>query len=100
MTLFSWTRASFTAVLFLLSLPIFGQTVLIQDGSASACGGFFTDSGGNTAGYNPNEDFTFTLCPDGTTGTHVQLIFSGVDLGAGDGRVTQSLLPHFKVSEN
>jgi subtilisin-like proprotein convertase family protein len=84
MTLFSWTRASFTAVLILFSLPIFGQTVIIQNGTDSACGGFFTDSGGNAAGYNPNEDFTFTLCPDGTTGTHVQLIFSGVDLGAGD----------------
>lgn len=84
MTLFSWTRASFTAVLFIMSLPIFGQTVLIQNGTASSCGGFFTDSGGNAAGYNPNENFTFTLCPDGTTGTHVQLIFSGVELGAGD----------------
>lgn len=84
MTLFTWRKASLFLGLCLLSWPVLSQTILMQDGNVTACGGFFTDSGGNAAGYNPNEDFTLTICPDGTSGTHVQLIFSGVELGAGD----------------
>ena len=50
----------------------------------NACNGFFTDSGGNGGGYGPNESFTTTICTDGTNGTHVQLAFPSVFLGAGE----------------
>ncbi len=54
--------------------------------TVNTCGGIFTDSGGNTAGYSPNENRTFTICPDASGGgSHVQLAFSGFALPeAGD----------------
>ena len=48
------------------------------------CDGFFLDSGGN-GNYGANEDLTTTICPDpNAVGTHVQLIFAGPELQAGD----------------
>ncbi|MBR9921960.1 MAG: T9SS type B sorting domain-containing protein [Bacteroidetes bacterium] len=56
-----------------------------MDGSPiNDCSGFFTDSGGADSPYGPNESFVTTICSDMTTGTHVQLNFSGVDIGPGD----------------
>lgn len=52
--------------------------------SINDCSGFFMDSGGGTANYGPNQSFTTTICPDLSTGTHVQLVFNGTQLGAGD----------------
>ncbi|MFQ5446644.1 MAG: hypothetical protein ACE5FF_06900, partial [Saprospiraceae bacterium] len=70
---FSWVLAS-------------GQNYLMNATTTSVtdCSGFFMDSGGGTGTYGPNESFTTTLCPDGTTGTHTQLVFSGTQLDAGD----------------
>ncbi len=48
------------------------------------CSGFFLDSGGGTGSYGSNESFTTTICPQGNSGTHVQLIFSGPQINAGD----------------
>ena len=63
---------------------IVAQTISIADGSTSACSGLFTDTGGTDAPYGPNEQFTFTLCPDGSSDYPAQLLFSALDLGAGD----------------
>ncbi|MEY3368049.1 MAG: hypothetical protein RI973_1204 [Bacteroidota bacterium] len=52
--------------------------------SVNDCSGFFMDSGGGSANYGPNQSFTTTICPDMSTGTHVQLVFNGTQLGAGD----------------
>ncbi len=62
----------------------YGQEILMQDGQVSACSGFFQDSGGSLQGYQNNEHYTLVLCSDGSSGTHVQLTFSGVDIGSGD----------------
>lgn len=51
--------------------------------SASTCGGFFLDSGGNNAGYSPNENSTITICPTGP-GQYIQLLFSGSDIDSTD----------------
>ena len=48
------------------------------------CSGTFYDSGGPVGNYAINQNFTKTFCSDGMGGTHVQLNFSGVELGAGD----------------
>lgn len=48
------------------------------------CTGTFYDSGGASGNYSNNETFTKTFCSDGTSGTHIQLNFSGIDLAAGD----------------
>ena len=48
------------------------------------CSGFFLDSGGGSGNYGPNEQFTTTICPQGTAGTHIQLIFSGPQIMPGD----------------
>jgi len=60
------------------------QTLTVADANMSVCSGLFTDSGGTDNFYGPNEQFTFTLCPDGSSGTHAQLQFSDLDLGNGD----------------
>jgi gliding motility-associated-like protein len=80
-----------TKNIYTFLLAILGMTASLQaqsyimDGSPiNDCGGFFLDSGGSSGGYGPNENFTTVICPDGTSGTHIQLIFSGVDITAGD----------------
>ncbi|MEM8907755.1 MAG: hypothetical protein AAGD05_07910, partial [Bacteroidota bacterium] len=60
------------------------QNYLMDGTPINDCQGFFLDSGGSTGGYASNEDFTTVICPDLSTGTHIQLIFSGVELMAGD----------------
>ncbi len=60
------------------------QTYIMDGTPINDCSGFFSDSGGNAGPYDSNENLTTTICPDFTTGTHIQLIFSGVDLAAGD----------------
>ena len=70
--------------LLLATSTVQAQYYLISEGSFNACSGFFADSGSNTAGYGPNEDFTIAICPDGSTGTHTRLRFAGVDIAPGD----------------
>jgi gliding motility-associated-like protein len=56
----------------------------MANGTFEDCDGFFLDSGGN-GNYGANEDLTTTICPDpGAVGTHVQLVFAGPELQAGD----------------
>lgn len=69
-------------LLFTFSLP--GQTYSIEDSFISDCRGQLYDSGGATAAYQANETHTLTICPDGSSGTHVRLFFSSLDLPIGD----------------
>ncbi len=41
------------------------QEYLMQNGSVSACSGIFYDSGGEFGNYSNNENFTYTICPEG-----------------------------------
>lgn len=79
---FTW--ATIGLLLGMLPGTIVAQTISIADGSTSACSGLFTDTGGTDAPYGPNEQFTFTLCPDTNSDYPAQLLFSALDLGAGD----------------
>ena len=65
---------------------VFAQNYLMNATltNVNSCNGFFMDSGGGSSEYGPGENFTTTICPDTSSGTHIQLIFSGPDLGAGD----------------
>jgi len=56
----------------------------ISDPIIISCTGLFQDSGGTTDDYQANEDFSSVICTDGTTGTHIKLTFSDVDLAIGD----------------
>jgi gliding motility-associated-like protein len=52
------------------------QVYTMADGSVTACGGAFVDSGGEGAGgYQNNENFTTTICPDGSGGPAISLQF-------------------------
>ena len=42
------------------------------------------DSGGGNGNYGPNQHFTTTICPDLTTGTHIQLVLGTTELAPGD----------------
>ncbi len=69
----------------LLTPGLSGQSYLMEDGLLiEDCDGFFLDSGGGNGDYGANENFTATLCSDNSSGTHVQLVFSGVELADGD----------------
>ena len=61
-----------------------GQNFLMDGTPINSCGGFFLDSGGGINDYGPNENFETTICPDGSSGTHVRLNFSGVDIEGTD----------------
>ncbi len=63
---------------------LLAQDHLINQGSFSDCGGSFLDSGGNSAGYQANENYTITICPQVSVGSHVQLVFSRVEIITGD----------------
>ncbi|MEL6923007.1 MAG: proprotein convertase P-domain-containing protein, partial [Bacteroidota bacterium] len=75
--------ATLTGFLWFCSFG-FAQNYTISGVPITDCDGFFLDSGGNDAGYQPNESFQTLICPDQTTGTHIELRFSGVELGDGD----------------
>lgn len=60
------------------------QNYLMNGTPVNDCDGFFIDSGGNNGPYGPNENFTTTICPDGSTGTHIRLFFPTMQLGTGD----------------
>ena len=79
-------KLKFTFIIALLFSNFFlvAQNYLMDGSPITDCSGFFLDSGGGAGNYSPNEDFTTVICADGSTGTHIQLNFSGVDAGAGD----------------
>ncbi len=78
------TRYLIVFLLLLISFSAESQNFPMDGTDITSCVGFFTDSGGNDAGYGPNENITTTICPDLTGGTHVQLVFPSVELGSGD----------------
>ena len=56
----------------------------MTNGTINDCSGSFADSGGG-GNYSDNENFTYTICSDGSGGdTHASLLFSSLELGAGD----------------
>ena len=76
-------RATLTIFFAAFFLTVHGQDFIMDGSPINSCSGFFMDSGGSNP-YSPNENLTTTICADGVGGTHIQLIFSGTDLGAGD----------------
>ena len=79
-------KATLTAFLVTSWFLASGQNYLMNATTTSVtdCNGFFMDSGGGAGAYGPNENFTTTICPDGSTGNHTQLVFSGTQIGADD----------------
>jgi subtilisin-like proprotein convertase family protein len=62
---------------------MYGQEILMQNGSTNTCGGFFYDSGGEFSNYSSNENFVYTICPD-VAGGRIRLDFQefGTQLNA------------------
>lgn len=77
---------SFTLLLLLYCSvwSLSAQTFPMDGSPITACSGFFTDSGGNNGDYQANEDYTTTICSDGSSGTHIKLIFSAPGIIEGD----------------
>ncbi len=70
--------------LLLAANGLSGQTFRMNEGDQNLCSGRLLDSGGEQAPYQANEDFTITLCSDGSTETHLQLFFSALELSDSD----------------
>lgn len=86
MALFCRMKAVFLIV-FLSSFTLLNGQNFVMDGNpVSTCSGFFLDSGGGDNPYGPNETITQTICATGIAGdgTHIQLVFSGVNFPEGD----------------
>jgi subtilisin-like proprotein convertase family protein/plastocyanin len=63
---------------------IFSQSFIMnQDDSISSCTGILFDSGLDTAGYQNNESFEYTVCPTGN-GLKTEVEFQDFFLGQGD----------------
>ncbi|MBL7805342.1 MAG: proprotein convertase P-domain-containing protein [Saprospiraceae bacterium] len=71
-------------LLFATASLAFGQNYIMSNAPITDCSGTFYDPGGPSANYSNNQNFTATICSDGTNGTHVRLSFSGADLATGD----------------
>ena len=78
-------NATLTTIFTLSVSIIFGQNYTMDASltQVNDCSGFFLDSGGSGP-YGPNENFVTTICPQGTGGTHVQLVFSSPQIEPGD----------------
>ncbi|PTM14099.1 MAG: hypothetical protein DA408_04200 [Bacteroidetes bacterium] len=70
--------------LVVLLFELNAQNYLLNGLPITACTGNFLDSGGNAGGYGINENFTTTICSDGSSGSHIQLLFSGINIGSGE----------------
>ena len=78
------TKSIILCLLLLSAGAAFGQTYLMNGTPIDDCNGTFYDSGGGAGNYGNNQSLTTTICSDGTSGTHIQLNFSGVDFVPGD----------------
>ncbi len=76
-------KALFGLILF-LPMALSAQNYLMNSSPVTDCSGNFYDSGGPSSNYGNNQNFTKTICSDGTGGTHVKLSFSGANVAAGD----------------
>ncbi|MGV3609861.1 MAG: CUB domain-containing protein [Fluviicola sp.] len=65
-----------------LSATALSQTINMTNGSSSACGGTFNDSGGSGGNYTDNQNFTYTICPS-TAGQSVQVTFTSFNTESG-----------------
>jgi gliding motility-associated-like protein len=63
---------------------LFAQEYSIAQASIITCSGKFTDTGGSTNYYGPNENFTSTICSGSATTSHVNLIFRSISLESND----------------
>lgn len=79
------------SIFFSIFLFLFGATqmlhsqdVLMSNDTVTACNGAFYDTGGFNGDYSANENLTLTICSDGSTGSHVQLVFLTPTFAAGD----------------
>ena len=75
----SHIKFTFSVLLLCLAQSIFGQNVLMQNGSITQCNGNFLDTGGATGNYGADENLVFTICPT-TPGDRVRLSFTEFDI--------------------
>ncbi|MFN2262515.1 MAG: hypothetical protein ABR595_10670, partial [Psychroflexus sp.] len=68
---------------FLGFQSVYAQDLIIENGSVNACSEMFYDTGGPDATYSPNQDFTYTICPE-NDGDFSYMDFEEFELGDGD----------------
>jgi gliding motility-associated-like protein len=80
------TRSLFIAFCLtaILVSPAQSQLYIMNGTPIQGCTGTFYDSGGSAGKYGNNEHYVTKICSDGSAGTHIQLVFSGIEIGPGD----------------
>ena len=73
-----------TLLFWAFAQTLLAQTYTMNGTPITDCSGSFFDPGGPSGNYGNNQNFTTTICSDGSSGTHIRLDFSGVALANGD----------------
>ena len=75
----SVTSTGWQAAISCTTPPPTGSNINMTNGSGSACGGTFYDSGGSAGAYGNSQSLVYTLCPS-TSGSQIALNFTSFDL--------------------
>ena len=77
-------KALLPLILLFTSSIAFTQVYVMDGTPITTCSGTIFDSGGSDNDYGPNENIITTICPDFSSGTHIQISFNPTSISPSD----------------
>ena len=77
-------KALLPLILLFTSSTAFAQVYVMDGTPITTCSGTIFDSGGSDNDYGPNENIITTICPDFSSGTHIQISFNPTSISPSD----------------